>query len=145
MSILLFFLIAFLSVAAWTDWRYRRIPNALIIPSFLLALILNTLTRGIDGLGLSIIGLATGFGLLIIPFLFGGIGAGDVKLLMVIGSFGGLHLVIYSFFLGALTGAIISLGIYLFSFVKNKKIKTMPYGIPLALGTLVYILGNGRL
>lgn len=145
MSLSLFLLITVLCAASWMDWRSRRIPNLLLLPSFFLALVLNFLTLGVNGITQTLLGLTIGFSLLIIPYLLGGIGAGDVKLLMVIGSFGGHTLVIYSFFLGAIIGGIISLAIYLVNFISAKKISTMPYGIPLALGTLIYILGNGGL
>jgi len=145
MSLSFFFLTTVLCAASWMDWRYRRIPNSLLLPSFFLALVLNFRTLGINGIILTLAGLTIGFSLLIIPYLLGGIGAGDVKLLMVIGSFGGHTLVIYSFFLGAVIGGIISIAIYLVNYLSAKKITAMPYGIPLALGTLIYILGNGGL
>ncbi len=44
-------------------------------------------SQGWDGLAFGLKGLAVGFGLLFIPYLFGAMGAGDVKLLAAIGSF----------------------------------------------------------
>ncbi|NLI93718.1 MAG: prepilin peptidase [Peptococcaceae bacterium] len=146
MTISMYFLVAVICAASWTDWRYRLIPNSLLLPFFMIALTVNSITEGVNGFVSSIAGLSVGFALLIIPYLFGGIGAGDVKLLMVIGSFGGVHLVIGSFLLGAIVGGIFSIGIYLYNFASHKKITALPYGIALALGTGFFIiLGNGRL
>lgn len=142
----IYFLILMLCAASWTDWRHRRIPNALLLTSFFAALLLNSLTLGVNGFLSTLMGTIVGLGLLLAPYLLGGIGAGDVKLLMVIGGFVGAKPVIYSFLCGAIAGGIISLGIYLYNGLCHKKISTLPYGIPLSLGTVTYLFfGTGRL
>lgn len=75
-------------VAAVYDVRERRIPNRLVFPAAALGLALNS-SQGWYGLAFGLKGLAVGFGLLFIPYLFGAMGAGDVKLLAAIGSFMG--------------------------------------------------------
>lgn len=81
-----------LGIAVVTDWREHKIYNKLLVPAFFLALLLHTFQGGLSGLTSSLLGAATGFALLLLPYLMGGMGAGDVKLLAVIGAFGVLFL-----------------------------------------------------
>ena len=140
MLISYFFLIPVLCSASWSDWKKRIIPNTLLFPSFVLALIIHYSFMGFKGLIFSLTGAAIGFALLIIPFLLGGMGAGDVKLLMVVGSFVGKELVLYGFIVGAIIGGLISIFLYLYRRVVGIKIESIPYGIPLSLGTMSCIL-----
>jgi prepilin peptidase CpaA len=71
------------------DLRERRIPNFLVFPAILTGLTSNVILRGWDGLVFGLKGLAVGFALLFIPYLFGGMKAGDVKFLAAIGAFMG--------------------------------------------------------
>ena len=119
---------------------------------------------------IGMLGMLTGFGLLIVPWLMHGMGAGDVKLLAAIGVWLGPGLTLYSFGLGALIGGatgiamIVSTGrlrvacanMYvimskcsnrntLFSEYGSAKSfgessQLLPYGVPLTAGTLI-ILG----
>lgn len=73
---------------AFTDLRERRIPNVIVFPAALAGLIFNAL-RGWQGLWFGCKGLAFGFALLIIPYLFRAMGAGDVKFLAAVGAFVG--------------------------------------------------------
>lgn len=136
MSIQYAFLIPIVFIASWTDLTKQKIHNSLLFPSFLLALIIHFLLSGFEGIEFSIIGSLTGFLLLIVPYILGGLGAGDVKLLIVIGAFGGLHYVLMSFIIGALLGGLFSL-ILIYS--KKTKSKTFPYGIFLGVGALLSI------
>jgi len=151
-----------LGIAAFTDWREHKIYNILLVPAFFTALLLNIFQGGILGLTSSLLGAVTGFSLLLLPYLMGGMGAGDVKLLMVIGAFGGALFVFTSFLYGAVIGGLISglllirrkaLGntlkyILLFSPVlkkpqhfnesmNNVRQEKFPYGIAIVLGTLI--------
>jgi len=90
-----------LGIAVFTDWREHKIYNKLLAPAFFTALLLHTFHGGISGLTNSLLGTATGFVLLLIPYLMGGMGAGDVKLLAVIGAFGGASFVLTSLLYGA--------------------------------------------
>ncbi len=71
------------------DIRERRIPNFLVFPAILIGLTLNLILRGWGGLVFGLKGLAVGFALLFIPYLVGGMKAGDVKFLAAIGAFTG--------------------------------------------------------
>ncbi|MHB8126911.1 MAG: A24 family peptidase [Desulfitobacteriaceae bacterium] len=151
-----------LGIAAWTDWQQRKIYNILLGPAFLIALSLQVWQKGWTGVWLSLAGSLVGLALLIIPYFLGGMGAGDVKLLGVIGAFGGVHFVITSFIYGALLGGIVSLVIlirrhalittlkqvflllpiikkpqYLSEALRNTCEEKFPYGIVLVIGTIV--------
>jgi prepilin peptidase CpaA len=102
-------LIALLLLSVYYDLRFRKIPNTLLLSAFILSLIINIYSEGISGLLLSITGLLAGIALLIIPFSMGGIGAGDVKLLGIVGTLQGIHFVLYAFLSTALWGGVISI------------------------------------
>ena len=71
--------------------EWRRIPNWLILFGLSVALGLNGL-RGMNEVYQSLLGIGVGIGVLFIPFAFRWIGAGDVKLLGVMGAFVGPYL-----------------------------------------------------
>ena len=79
---------AVISLAAFFDMEWRRIPNWLILFGSSLALGLNGL-RGTNEFYQSLIGIGVGIGILFIPFAFRWVGAGDVKFLGVMGAFVG--------------------------------------------------------
>ena len=84
-------IIAVISLAAFFDMEWRRIPNWLILFGLSVALGLSGL-RGMNEFYQSLTGISVGIGILFIPFAFRWIGAGDVKLLGVMGAFVGPYL-----------------------------------------------------
>jgi prepilin peptidase CpaA len=66
------------------DVARARIPNAVTLPAFVLALAHSAVLQGWRGLGWSVLGAALIFALLVLPFALGALGAGDVKALMVL-------------------------------------------------------------
>ena len=81
-------------ITAVSDIRWNRIPNYFTVPIFAAALIYHGVTSGLSGLGMSLLGFALGMVLLLVPWLFGGGGAGDVKLMAAIGAWFGPKLVL---------------------------------------------------
>jgi prepilin peptidase CpaA len=81
------FLIVTLGIASITDLYFFRIPNWLTLPALSFGVAHFTITKGFEGFLFSIAGTGTGFTLLLLPYIFGGTGAGDVKLLGAVGSF----------------------------------------------------------
>ncbi len=75
-----------LVVAVATDLKSHRIPNLLLLPALSLALMLHAIDSGMAGLVTATGGLALGLAILMPLYAIGGMGAGDVKLLGVIGS-----------------------------------------------------------
>lgn len=97
-----------LVVCCYTDLRVQKIYNALLLPVVLGAFAVNVYNLGIEGLLYSLKGLLLGMALLIIPFIAGGIGAGDVKLLGAVGALKGTEFVLIVFLAGAICGGLIS-------------------------------------
>jgi prepilin peptidase CpaA len=103
--------------AAWTDFRTRRIPNAITYPTIVAGLVLNgagDLSSGVREL-LGTVGwegsvggfLACG-GLMLVCFVLFSVGGGDVKLLAAggtcLGVERGLEVLLWTFVLGAVAG-----------------------------------------
>lgn len=68
-------------IAAASDLRSRRIPNWLSIPALAAGLLLRGIAEGTGGLADAAAGLAIGAGPLLVLWLIGGGGGGDVKLM----------------------------------------------------------------
>lgn len=101
-------LIVMLLVAVIFDLKEQRIPNWLILAALLAALIGHVITGGLLGLLFSLKGFGVGLLLLIIPFMMGGMGAGDVKLLGVVGALQGSTFVLNAFVSMALWGGLMA-------------------------------------
>ncbi|WP_137174033.1 prepilin peptidase [Massilia sp. HP4] len=96
-SLPLLLLFALLGAAVWHDVRARRIPNAVVFPGMLAAFALHVLLPAGDGLfggqvgGLGLLQSLGGWGLglaLLLPmYALRLMGAGDVKLLAMVGAF----------------------------------------------------------
>lgn len=96
----LILLIALLGAAVWHDVRARRIPNAIVFPGALAALALHALlpagaglfSTPMGGLGIASasLGLALGLAVLLPMYALRLMGAGDVKLLAMVGAFVGV-------------------------------------------------------
>jgi prepilin peptidase CpaA len=78
-------LFALISLAAYFDIRERRIPNWLILFGFIGGVLLGAL-QGSTQLVVSVASFFVGIVALLIPFAFGWMGAGDVKLFAAIGA-----------------------------------------------------------
>lgn len=76
-----------LIAALLSDLRSHRIPNLLLLPALGLSLLVHTLGLGLEGLVGVVSGLAVGIAMLLPMYVVGGMAAGDVKLLGIVGSF----------------------------------------------------------
>ncbi len=108
-SFCIMFLSGILILAARIDFDRQKIPNLITYPSMVIALSYNGLTRGADGLLFSLAGLAIGIGILLVPYLMGGMGAGDAKLMGAVGAMIGVKGVIYAFICTAIIGGVYAL------------------------------------
>ena len=95
--------------AAVIDCRLRRIPNYLTVPAAALGLAYHAAAPSGLGLGPAAAGLGIGFGLLLIPWLLGGAGMGDVKLLAALGAWLGPRWLLTAFVLSLLIASAMAL------------------------------------
>lgn len=96
-----------------TDTLYSRIPNVITLALVIIGVIINMANSGLSGLMISTAGFFVGLGLLLIPFLLGGMGAGDVKGLAALGALLGpgktFQIFIYMGLIGGLLGVVFHL------------------------------------
>lgn len=98
--------VTFLMVSIVTDIRYRKVFNAAVVPTVFAGIVLNVTQTGLPGLALSLMGTLAGFLFLVVFYLLGGIGAGDVKFMAAVGSLKGPAFVLTGGVYGALLGGI---------------------------------------
>lgn len=161
-------LLVILLISVITDIKSRKILNIVTLPSIIIGIIYYSAILGFDGFLFSGKGFLVGLALLFIPFVLGGIGAGDVKLLGAIGALKGTTFVFYSFLYGAAIGGFIALFILikqkniggllfrLFNATLQKEVGALnlekkdlapsfPYGVAIALGVLCAYQLEGKL
>jgi prepilin peptidase CpaA len=159
-----------LVVAAVIDGWKLRVPNWLTFPLILSGWIYSAMYFGWAGLAWSILGTMVGLGLLLPAYAIGGMGAGDVKLLAGIGAWAWSSATLYAFCVSALVGGAIAVGMvfwrrnwhlhfHQFWCITNEILEVrnpntlsaiaaerkssmllLPYGIPIAIGTISYFL-----
>ena len=77
-----------LAAAAWTDYRSRRIPNALTVSGLAVALVLRSMA-GPDAVIEGLVGALLAFVLTLPLLMLSVLGGGDAKLLIAVGAFMG--------------------------------------------------------
>jgi prepilin peptidase CpaA len=105
----------FMLAAAALDYRTRKIPNWLTVPTAILGLAYHLLAPHGAGLLLPLAGFGVGFGLLLLPFLLGGGGMGDVKMLAALGTWLGPVSILVAFAGGAMLAGLMALGVVAFT------------------------------
>lgn len=104
-------LILIAAFAAVYDVRFRRIPNWLTLTGLIFGLGMNAFLFGWGGLRSSLLGLGLGFLVYFPLYLLRGMGAGDVKLMAVVGCIVGPANWLGIFILTALLGGVAAIGI----------------------------------
>lgn len=98
-------LLVLMAIAAVSDARRGRIPNAITYPGILLAMALHGVSDGWSGLELAAKGFLFCGGLMMICFVLFGIGGGDVKLVAMMGAFlgsqRGIEALLWTFLIGS--------------------------------------------
>ncbi|MBS4215477.1 prepilin peptidase [Neobacillus rhizophilus] len=128
-------LISMFIIIIVSDIHYMIIPDKILI-WFAGIFLLERIIMPLDPWWDSAIGAVTGFLLLFIIMIVskGGMGFGDVKLYALLGLVLGFKLVLLSFFLSTLYGAVIGGLAQLFKIVKKRQ--PIPFGPFIAAGTL---------
>lgn len=163
-----------LLIASWQDIRHFRIPNAVVFPGTIVGVLLHfLLPQEMGGLGIlsSLAGLGVGLAVLLPLYLLRAMGAGDIKLMAMIGAFVGptsmLNVTLYIL----LAGGVLAIGVVLLRgklsrLMDNLKIMLLmrlagssmaslpatemlpdsagklPYGVAIAAGTLIYLASS---
>jgi prepilin peptidase CpaA len=164
------FLTGILILSAGIDFRRQKIPNLITYPSMVIALSFHGAMRGVDGLLFSLAGLAVGISIFLLPYLMGGMGAGDAKLMGAVGGMIGAKGVFFAFLCTAIVGGVYALVLILvhrphfsgflkkqmttlWTFILTRKYFPDPiqtgqnrprlcYGLAIAIGTGLYIFLN---
>ena len=141
--------VSLLVVITFIDIDYLIIPDAISIPSILVAPGLAFVVGHITIVE-SLVGIVAGGGILwafaaAYEKLRGqeGMGFGDVKLLAMIGGVQGWQAVPFSLFVGATVGALA--GTALLALGRGRLDSAIPFGPFLALGALLYVVGGPEL
>jgi prepilin peptidase CpaA len=165
-KLILFTVVMLSLLAMYTDFRFRIIPNRLTLPAICLGFALHFASSGWQGLLFACLGLVVGFGLMLLPYLIGGMGAGDVKLLAALGALVGayaiLNVFLYATIVGGalailvalrskrLTKSLVNLVYIVTGFFLCRSLSTtagvvdttikVPYGIAIGTGAFLYLL-----
>ncbi len=164
-------LVILLLIAAWNDICYFRIPNELIVTGITIAILTHIIiphSMGESGIAMAFIGMAVSFLLFSPLFLMHVMGAGDIKLMVMIGAFvGPIDILIVTLYV-MLAGGVLAIGIVLFrdnnvlrkiisnirtslhvdKFIQSNfsiaeslttSTEKLPYGVAIAGGTFFYL------
>lgn len=170
-----YFVTAFLIYAAYIDGKELRVPNWLTFPMMLLGLVYNTWAFGMPGLGWSFVGLLVGLFTLLPLYSIGGMGSGDVKMMMAMGSWLGWHVTWDAFVVSVVVGALMALVMVAYrgtwkhhldnckmllteliiyknpwkiadnAAERKSKMLLLPYGIPICIGSIGYFFYAGMM
>jgi prepilin peptidase CpaA len=110
-----------LVLCAYWDVRYRRIPNWATLPGVALGLGLNGMLLGWQGMKVSGLGLLVGFGSLVVLFVLGWMGGGDVKLMAAVGALKGYPFIVSALFYSLIVGDVIGIAMLIWN---RKKLRT---------------------
>lgn len=102
------FLTLILLIASVTDWQSRRIPNALIAVGLCGGLTASILGLSGLGLGACLAGAGLGLGLFLPLYAMRAVGAGDAKLMAVVGSLLGTVAVAWIVVYTGIAGAVLA-------------------------------------
>ena len=164
-----------LIVAAWIDGKQLRVPNWLTFPMILSGWAYSGIAFGWEGLVWGLVGTLVGMALLLPAYAIGGMGAGDVKLLGGVGAWVWPSATFFAFCATAVVGGVLAIAMVLWRRAWNKHsnqfwlilnelmvirdpeqlsaiaadrkstMLLLPYGIPIALGSIAYFLCAGML
>jgi prepilin peptidase CpaA len=164
-----------LIVAAVIDGYELRVPNLITFPFILSGWVYSCYAYGLEGLCWSLAGTLLGMGILMLFYMIGGMGAGDVKLMGGVGAWIYWTHTWYCIIGFAITGAVLAIAMVVISgkwkhhyqqfwqiateimvirdpeklseiAAKRKpSMMLLPYGIPIAIATIGYFLWTGML
>lgn len=108
-------LLLLVAASGFFDAKERKIPNKITFTGILIGIIFNSITGGWMGLLEGVIGMVAGLAIFFLPFVMGGMGAGDVKLMGAIGALMGWQFSLLTAMYSALVGGVMVLGYLLYT------------------------------
>ncbi|MDC7700355.1 A24 family peptidase [Vogesella indigofera] len=165
-------LAGFLLAAVFTDMETRKIPNKLVLAGIAVGLLAQAFQLDGEGIVSAIKGLVFGFGLFLPLYLLRVMGAGDVKLMALVGCFTGSPAIFGVVLCTLLAGGVLSLTFSLKlkmvrQMLRNSifmmlpgaakiagdkllanpsvvnSVGTLPYAMAIAIGTAGYLIWQG--
>lgn len=162
-------LVLMVTIAAVYDIQFRRIPNALVLTGLVLSLVIHVTFNDFYGFKEWGYGLLTGFVLFLPLYALNAMGAGDVKLMAMTGSFldagsavgvvlttlvvGGVLAIVVALLNGVLRQAISNIHTQLTLTIFKKfsggnaqleqlpsSAGNLPYAVAIAIGTLMHVI-----
>lgn len=164
-----------LVAAAVIDGWKLKVPNWLTFPFIVAGWTYSLAWFGWAGLGWSLMGTGVGLLLLLPAYAIGGMGAGDVKLLAGVGAWVWGTITFYAFCVSAMAGGVLAVAMVLYArrlrhhkaqflailteilvlrnaeelseiaAARKSSMMLLPYGIPIAIGTIAYFAWSGML
>jgi prepilin peptidase CpaA len=160
--------VALVLLAIYSDLRWRKVPNCLTLPAIVLGFFLNFVGNSWNGLIFAFFGLLVGMGLLMLPYILGGMGGGDVKFMgalgAMLGSYSVLNIFLYTSFVGGAIAIVVAITnrslvemlkkvwlllkcIFLFRAPLAgaglfKKSLEIPYGLAIGIGAFIYLIAG---
>ncbi len=126
-------------LAIFDDLRRRVISNWISVAALTAGLVLNSLAQGYHGAAMAVGGAAVGFVLLVVFYLMGGLGGGDLKLMAGFGALLGPSAIVTAAVLGAIVGAVIAVA----TVALHRSQRAIPYAPALVLGAwMALVLRN---
>ena len=119
-------------LSAFFDLWIRKIPNWLIAGGLACGVVLHVV-QGSGSLIQSGLGFVVGIAVLLLPFAFGWMGAGDVKFFGVVGALLGVSWLPRVFFYSALVAGAIALGYFAFGLASFSRFKALWLDIKIAV------------
>lgn len=162
-------LISLLTIATWHDVRSHRIPNALVLTGWVAGILLSAWLHGVTGIVSAVEGGVLGLAALLPFYMMRTLGAGDVKLMAVVGVFlgptdvlmailgtflaGGVMALVVAIRVGMLSRLLQNLKLMLFGAVVKisarqapriddlpESVGKLPYAVAITVGTLGYLI-----
>lgn len=163
-------LIMLLAVCLYTDITEGKIYNKFTITAIIIAFGFSLAAGGFESFKAAFLGAAVGLLIMLPPYLLGGMGAGDVKLMAAVGAAKGLFFVVQAALAAFIVGGVIAAFLITYkrawgetlaslkvgflcrfkpslydinenSVLKRKNI-TFPYGVPIAFGALIILIAG---
>lgn len=132
-------LISLLTIATWHDVRSHRIPNMVIMTGWVTGLVLSLWLNGTTGIISAIEGSAVGLVALLPLYLIRTLGAGDVKLMAVVGVFLGPTDILMAVLGTFLAGGVMALAVAAYTgmlarLLQNVKLMLLGTAVKMSVG-----------